>query len=70
METFIYSEYVIMGRKPSEIVEGYMHEVEAGVACPRCKTANRPTLEHGEKRQCVKCKLNIQRHGNGLEVWV
>ena len=68
-ESFTYSSYVIMGKKPSQIVEGYEHDVEIGVGCPRCRVVNLP-IDHLEERDCVNCGLHMQRKGNSLEVWI
>lgn len=68
-ESFAYSSYQIMADKPSKIVEGHVHRVCIGFGCPRCKTINTPSLEHGEHRQCGHCKLNLQLFGNGLFIW-
>jgi hypothetical protein len=68
-ERFTAHNYVIRGEVDSKIVPGHKHSVEWGIGCPRCGTANKGELGHGQETTCYSCGLHMQRWGNALEVW-
>lgn len=68
-EQLMYSEYLIRGKRKSNILEDTMI-YDKGLdyfICPRCKN-HMPPLPHGKMLSCDKCHLWIVRWGNMLEI--